>query len=162
VQGGIVGRLGATSIAAVSIANTIFPLVSVGVYGTANASALIIGNAVGEGDIDKVKQYTKRLQFIFLGMGICTGLLLFFAKDYLLLLYHVSAETLVKARSLMTVLSITVIGTAYQMSTLTGIVRSGGATHFVLINDIIFVWVIKVNRYDWIKKLTKEFNPAET
>ena len=94
------------------------------------------------------------------------------------------------------VLSVTVIGTAYQMSSLTGIVRAGGATHFVLINDIIFVWgvviplsltmafvvgaptwivflclksdqllkcivaVVKVNRYDWIKKLTKEFKPA--
>jgi len=193
VQGGIVGRLGAPSIAAVSIANTIFSMVSVGVYGTANASALIIGNTVGEGNVDKVKQYTKRLQLVFLGIGICTGLLLFFVKDYLLLLYHVSDETLEIARVLITVLSITVVGTAYQMSTLTGIVRPGGAVNFVLINDIIFVWgiviplsfimafvvgaptwvvflclkcdqilkcfvaVIKVNRYDWIKKLTKEF-----
>ncbi|HEY5583173.1 MAG TPA: MATE family efflux transporter [Ruminiclostridium sp.] len=192
VQGGIVGRLGATSIAAVSIANTIFSMVSVGVYGTANASALIIGNTVGEGDLDKVKQYTKKLQLVFLVMGICTGLLLFFVKDYILLLYNVSDETLLTARALMTVLSITVIGTAYQMSTLTGIVRAGGSIHFVLINDIIFVWVIvipisfimafvvgaptwvvflclkcdqilkcfvaviKVNRYDWIKTLTKE------
>lgn len=193
IQGGIVGRLGAASIAAVSIANTVFSMVSVGVYGTANASALIIGNTVGEGDVEKVKQYTKKLQFVFIGIGICTGLLLFFVKDYILLLYNVSDETLVTARALMTVLSITVVGTAYQMSTLTGIVRAGGAIHFVLINDIIFVWcivlplsfimafvigastwvvficlkcdqvlkcivaVIKVNRYDWIKKLTKEF-----
>ncbi|MHB8061242.1 MAG: MATE family efflux transporter [Ruminiclostridium sp.] len=198
VQGGIVGRLGATTIAAVSIANTIFSMISVGVYGTANASALIIGNTVGEGDIAKVKQYSKRLQIIFLGIGICTGLLLFFVKDYILLLYHVSEETLVTARVLITVLSITVIGTAYQMSTLTGIVRAGGAIHFVLINDIIFIWgvviplscimafvvgsptwvvflclkcdqilkcfvaVIKVNRYDWIKKLTKDFKSTAT
>lgn len=193
IQGGIIGRLGAASIAAVSIANTVFSMVSVGVYGTANASAIIIGNTVGEGDVQKVKQYTKKLQLVFLGMGICTGLLLFFVKDYILLLYQVSDETLVTARALMTVLSLTVIGTAYQMSTLTGIVRAGGAIHFILINDIIFVWcvvlplsfimafvvgaptwvvflclkcdqvlkcivaVIKVNRYDWIKKLTKEF-----
>jgi putative MATE family efflux protein len=196
IQGGIVGRLGATSIAAVSIANIVFSMVAVGVYGTANASAVMIGNAVGEGDIDKVKQYTKRLQVVFLGVGLCSGLLLFLVKDYILLLYHVSDETLEIARALMTVLSIMIIGTAYQMSTLTGIVRAGGATHFVLINDIIFVWgviiplslfmafvvgaptwvvflclkcdqilkcgvaVVKVNRYDWIKKLTKEFKQA--
>jgi putative MATE family efflux protein len=196
IQGGIVGRLGATSIAAVSIANIVFSMVAVGVYGTANASAVIIGNTVGEGDIDKVKLYTKRLQVVFLGVGLCSGLLLFLVKDYILLLYHVSDETLEIARALMTVLSIMIIGTAYQMSTLTGIVRAGGATHFVLINDIIFVWgviiplslfmafvvgaptwvvflclkcdqilkcgvaVVKVNRYDWIKKLTKEFKQA--
>ena len=196
VQGGIVGRLGATSIAAVSIVNTIFSVISVGVYGTANASAVIIGNAAGEGDIDKVKQSSRRLQVVFLGVGLCTGLLLFVIKDYVLQFYQITEETRELAHTLMIVLSITVIGTAYQMSTLTGIVRAGGATHFVLINDIIFVWgiviplsltmafvigaptwvvflclkcdqilkcavaVIKVNRYDWIKKLTKDFKPA--
>jgi Na+-driven multidrug efflux pump len=77
------------------------------------------------------------------------------------------------------------------MSVLTGIVRAGGATHFVLINDLFHVWllvipsallsafvfhfppvvtfaclkcdqiikcivaVIKLNRYDWMKKLTR-------
>ena len=196
VQGGIVGRLGATSIAAVSIVNTIFSVISVGVYGTANASAVIIGNAAGEGDIDKVKQSSRRLQVVFLGVGLCTGLLLFVIKDYVLQFYQITEETRELAHTLMIVLSITVIGTAYQMSTLTGIVRAGGATHFVLINDIIFVWgiviplsltmafvigaptwvvflclkcdqilkcavaVVKVNRYDWIKKLTKDFKPA--
>ncbi|MDF2540497.1 MAG: family efflux transporter [Herbinix sp.] len=196
VQGAIVGRLGAASIAAVSIVNTVFSVVSVGVYGIANASSVIIGNTVGEGDITKIKRYTKKLQIVFLCGGICTGLFLFLIKDYILLLYHVSEETHNTARILMTILSVTVIGTAYQMSSLTGIVRAGGATHFVLINDIIFIWgvviplslvmafgvgaptwvvflclkcdqvlkcavaVVKVNRFDWIKKLTKEFKPS--
>lgn len=195
IQGAIVGRLGTVSIAAVSIANTVFSMISVGVYGTANASAVIIGNTVGEGDINKVKRYTKKLQGIFLLVGIATGLLLFILKDYILMLYHISDETLEMARVLLTVLSATVIGTSYQMSSLTGIVRAGGSTHFVLINDIIFVWaiviplsfimafvvgaptwivflclkcdqilkcavaVIKVNRFNWIRKLTKEFKP---
>lgn len=196
VQGAIVGRLGEVSIAAVSIANTVFSVISVGVYGTASASAVLVGNMVGEGDFNKVKRYTKKLQLVFVGIGLCTGLLLFMAKDYVLLLYNVSAETGVTARALMTVLSVTVVGTSYQMSSLTGIVRAGGATHFVLINDMIFVWliviplslvmafavgaptwivflclkcdqilkcfvaVVKVNRYDWIKKLTKELTPT--
>ncbi|MGI6705811.1 MAG: hypothetical protein ACOX6S_05980 [Clostridia bacterium] len=78
------------------------------------------------------------------------------------------------------------------MSSLTGIVRAGGSIHFVLINDLIFVWlvvipsavlaafvfhappvvvfaclksdqilkcavaVVKVNRFRWIKNLTRE------
>ena len=196
VQGAIVGRLGAASIAAVSIANNAFSILSVGVYGTANASAVIIGNTVGEGDIDKIKRYTKKLQLVFLGVGVLTGLLMFSIKDYILMLYDLNEETLQIARSLLNVLSVTVIGTSYQMSTLTGIVRAGGSTSFVLINDRIFVWlvviplscitafvvkaptwvvylclkidqilkcsvaVVKVNRFNWIKKLTKEFKAA--
>lgn len=194
VQGGIVGRLGADSIAAVSIANTIYSIFCVGVYGISSASAIIIGNAAGEGDLNKIKAYSKKLQVVFIAGGIVTGLLLYLAKDYVLLVYNVSASTIGIASALLTVLSVTVIGTAYQMSTLTGIVRAGGATHFVLINDLIFVWliviplsmfmafvigaptwiiflclkcdqilkcavaVVKVNRYDWVKKLTKEFS----
>ncbi len=194
VQGGIVGRLGADSIAAVSIANTIYSIFCVGVYGISSASAIIIGNAAGEGDLNKIKVYSKKLQVVFIAGGIVTGLILYLAKDYVLLVYNVSASTIDIASTLLTVLSVTVIGTAYQMSTLTGIVRAGGATHFVLINDLIFVWliviplsmfmafvigaptwiificlkcdqilkcavaVVKVNRYDWVKKLTKEFS----
>lgn len=197
VQGAIVGRLGATSIAAVSIANTIFSVISVGVYGTANASAIIVGNATGEGDIEKIKVIAKKLQVVFLVVGLCTGLLLFSIRGFILSFYDVTAETDTIARALMLILSITVIGTAYQMSTLTGIVRAGGATHFVLINDLIFIWgiviplayvmafivgaptwvvflclksdqifkcavaVVKVNRFDWIRKLTQDFTPAE-
>jgi putative MATE family efflux protein len=195
VQGMIIGRLGENSIAAVSIVNNIFSVISVAVYGTANASSIIIGNTVGEGDFEKIKRYAGKLQRVFLLVGICTGFLLFMIKDYILLFYHISQDTKEIASALMIILSVTVIGTAYQMSTLTGIVRAGGATHFVLINDIIFVWgiviplsmvmafivgaptwivflclkcdqilkcavaVVKVNRFDWIKKLTKDFKP---
>ena len=47
---------------------------------------------------------------------------------------------LAMVRSFILVLSVMVVGTAYQMSSLTGIVRAGGATHFVLINDLIHIW----------------------
>ena len=44
----------------------------------------------------------------------------------------------------MTVFSVMIVGTSYQMSVLTGIVRAGGATSFVLINDLIWVWVVVI------------------
>ena len=89
------------------------------------------------------------------------------------------------------VLCVTSIGTAYQMPTLTGIVKGGGDTKFVFYNDIVSIWcivlpvsylaafvfnwsplavmiclnsdqifkcgaaVIKVNRYKWVKSLTR-------
>jgi putative MATE family efflux protein len=198
VQGAIVGRLGTSSISAVSIANTLFSVISVGVYGTASASAVIVGNAVGEGDLDRIKHISHQFQKVFLAVGIATGVILFLVKNIVLSFYSISADTLSIARTLMIVLSITVIGTSYQMSTLTGIVRAGGAVHFVLVNDLIFIWgiviplscimafalhmptwivflclksdqllkcivaVIKVNRYDWIKKLTQDFPMEES
>ena len=46
------------------------------------------------------------------------------------------------ARSFMNVLSVTVVGSAYQVSCLTGIVRGGGNTKFVFYNDLVFQWLI--------------------
>lgn len=192
VQGAIVGRLGETALASVSISGIVFSIMGVAVYGTAGASAVIIGKTVGSGDYEKVKEYAKKLQVLFLIIGVISGLALFIAKDYILLLYNVSEDTIGMARQFLTVLSITMVGTSYQMSSLTGIVRPGGATYFVLVNDLIFVWlvvipsaaiaafvfhappvvvfaclkcdqilkcavaVVKVNRFKWIKNLTRE------
>jgi Na+-driven multidrug efflux pump len=91
----------------------------------------------------------------------------------------------------LTILCVTMIGSSYQMATLQ-IVRAGGATHFVFVNDLIFVWLVmipmaliallyfnappwfiflsihcdqilkcgvaavKVNRYRWMKNLTRD------
>lgn len=192
VQGAIVGRLGSVALASVSIANTVFSMVSVGIYGTAGATSVIIGQTVGAGEYEKVKEYAKKLQVLFLIIGLASGAILYLAKDYILLLYNVSEETIEMSKQLMTVLSITMVGTSYQMSSLTGIVRAGGSIYFVLINDLIFVWlivipsaliaafvlnaspvvvfaclkcdqilkcgvaVVKVNRFKWIKNLTRE------
>lgn len=195
-QGAIVGRLGSTALASVSISNNLFSILAVGMYGTAGASSIIIGKTVGSGDYELVKEYAKKLQILFLVIGIVSGTCMFIAKDYVLRLYNISDDTIIMAKQFLTVLSVTMVGTSYQMSSLTGIVRPGGAIYFVLINDLIHVWlvvipsallaafvfhfppvvvfaclkcdqilkcfvaVVKVNRFKWIKNLTRHSEKA--
>jgi putative MATE family efflux protein len=191
-QTAILGRLGSDTIAANSIATTIFQVVSVVGYGSANASGVIIGKTVGEGDIPRVKTYSKTLQIIYLIIGAASGVVLFFSQDLIISLYSITPETEALARQFIGILSITVVGTSYQVACLTGIVTGGGDTRFVLINDLIHQWlivipgaflsafvfhapiwvtflclksdqilkcfvaVVKVNRYRWIRVLTRE------
>ena len=197
VQGAIIGRLGATALASVSIANIVFNIVGVAMRGVSGATAVIIGQTVGAGDYDRVKDYAKRLQVLFLIFGVISGTVLYFVKDYVILLYNVGPETITLTRQFLTVLSVTIVGTAYQASALTGIVRAGGSIYFVLINDLIWVWVVvipsallaafvfnaspvvvfaclkcdqvlkcavavvKVNRFKWIKNLTRDTDALE-
>lgn len=192
VQGAILGRLGASTIAASSIATTLFQIASIVSYGSATASNITIGKAVGQGNINEIHQYAKTLQILFLFIGVGTSLALFASKLVVLDLYNITPQTKTLANTFILVLCVTVIGTAYQMATLTGIVSGGGDTKFVLYNDIIFMWlivlpiaslsafifkwpvlatfivlksdqilkcgvaVVKVNRYTWIKKLTRD------
>lgn len=141
-QTAILGHMGEAVIAANSIATTIFQLVTVAIYASASATAVLIGKTIGEGYTDKIKAYAKTLQILYVLLGLCTGAILFILKDYVLGFYTISIEAKELALQFMTVLSITVVGSAYQMPALTGIVRSGGDTKFVLYNDLIFMWLI--------------------
>ncbi|MGG6310906.1 MATE family efflux transporter [Paenibacillus macerans] len=142
VQTGILGHMGEAAIAANSIATTIFQIVSVVTYASASATAVIIGKTIGSGHPEKIKPYAKTLQLMFLVIGLGTGTVLFLAKDVVLDFYSISPESKALALQFMTVLSVTAVGTAYHMPSLTGIVRSGGDTKFVLYNDFIFMWLI--------------------
>lgn len=191
-QTAILGRLGSDTIAANSIATTIFQVITVVTYAAGTASSVIIGKTVGQSDIPRVKAYTKTLQWIYIALGILTSLLLLACKNGIISLYDVTPRAKELSDQFINVLCVTVIGTSYQCSCLTGIVTGGGDTRFVLINDLIHQWlivipaaflsafvfhwplwitflclksdqilkcfvaVVKVNRFRWIHKLTRE------
>ncbi len=142
IQAAILGHMGQTAIAANSIAAAVFEVVTVVAYASASAAAVVIAKTLGEGRKEMVKPYTRTLQVIFLVIGVATGIILFFLKDTIVGLYSITPETKQLALEFMTILSVTVVGTAYQMPALTGIVRGGGDTKFVMINDLIFMWGI--------------------
>ncbi|NLA72592.1 MAG: MATE family efflux transporter [Clostridiales bacterium] len=142
LQTAIIGRLGQSAIAASAIATTIFQVISVVTYGGASASSVIIGKAVGENRFDDAKKYAKTFQFLFLGIGILSSVTLFLLKNPIVSMYDISGETAVLAATFITILSVTIIGTSYQMPCLTGIVSGGGDTKFVFYNDLIFMWFI--------------------
>ncbi len=192
IQSAVLGHMGQEAIAANSIATIVFQIMSVVSYGSSSAAGIITGKAVGSGDRERAIRYTKTFQILFLGIGILTGAMIFLAKGPILTFYQVSEGTKQLANQFLTVLSVTSIGTSYQVACLTGIVRGGGDTKFVLINDLIFMWgivlpssaaaafllglppvivficlkcdqvlkclvaVVKVNRFNWMKKVTRE------
>ena len=144
IQTAILGHLGAQAIAANSIATTVFQIITVISYGASSATAVLTGKTIGEGHMDKLRHYSKVLQVLYLIIGLCTGLLLFLLKDVIIQFYSISGETKELAIQFMLVLSVTVIGTSYQVAALTGLVRGGGDTKFVLFNDSIFMWLIVI------------------
>jgi putative MATE family efflux protein len=141
IQTAILGRL-ESALPASSIANTVFQILTVITYGSASASSVVIGKTIGEGKIGKLKEYVRTLQIIYIFIGLLTGLGIFFSKDLILSFYTISEQTKIIAEQFMMVLSVTVVGTSYQVACLTGIVRGGGDTKFVLFNDLIFMWCL--------------------
>lgn len=141
-QTAIIGRMGASAIAASSIATTVLQILTVIIHGSANATGVVTGKWIGAGKIEELKGYVKRLQFVFLGLGLVTGLVLYLVKDFILGFYAITPETKTMAEHFILILCVTTVGTGYQLNVLTGFVRGGGDTSFVLINDSIFMWLI--------------------
>lgn len=142
VQTAILGHMGSTAISANSIATTVFQILTVIVYGSGSAAGVLISKTIGEGESALARAYARTLQILFLLIGAATGLLLFVCRGAVVAFYEVSPESKAMTLQFLAVLSVTVVGTAYQMPVLTGIVRGGGDTRFVLINDMIFMWGI--------------------
>jgi len=142
VQSSILGHLGQQAIASNAIAVALFQMVTVAIYAAANAAHVVVGKAVGQGDIPRVKSYARTLQALFLGLGLCTSAALFLGRSLIIDFYQIAPETRALALQFMLVLSVTVVGTSYQMTCLAGVVSGGGDTRFVLFNDLIFMWGI--------------------
>ena len=138
----ILGHMGKFVVTANSIANTLFQIVSVVTYASASACTVIISKTIGEGKQELVKPYAKTFQVLFLIIGAATGAMIFGLKGIIINFYNVSEEAKSLAAAFLTILSVTVVGTSYQMPCLTGLVRAGGDTSFVFKNDMIFMWCI--------------------
>jgi Na+-driven multidrug efflux pump len=138
----IMGRMGEAAMAANSISNVMFQVVTVIVFSCAGASGVIIGKTVGSGKYDLVKQYARTLQLLFLGIALTTSAIFFCLRDVFISFYDFSLDTQAIARQFMTIMSISIIGTGYHAPSFTGIIRAGGDTKFVLIVDFICAWLI--------------------
>lgn len=79
---------------------------------------------------------------IFVCIGILTSISLYILRIFILKAYDLSPETTKMANQFILVLCVTCIGTAYEMPVITGIIRGGGDSKFVFINDIISIWCI--------------------
>ena len=64
----ILGHMTAAAIAANSVASPLFMMVKSMAVGAASTASIIIGKTIGMGDIKVVKQYSIRLQKLFLGL----------------------------------------------------------------------------------------------
>lgn len=139
----ILGHMNDSAIAAQSISNTVFLLLKVTAVGAASAASVLIGKSVGEGNVERVKEYARTLQLIFVCIGLSLAALMLIIRIPLLGIYakKISAETYALANTYMLIQAAVLFLTSYQMPVNTGIIRGGGDARFVLILDTIAIFV---------------------
>ena len=161
IQTAILGHLpnSQSVVAANSASSTLYNLFKAGAQGAAASTSILIAKTVGKGDINKVKEYSRTLQVMFVILGFITAGLLLLAKNPVLSLYSLSDDTIKMANQFILVMSICALGMSYQMPTITGIIRGGGDTRFCMYNDIISIWCI-VLPVSWLAAYVFKWPPV--
>ena len=140
----VMGRVGATFVAANSITTVTQQLSTVFIQGIGNASSIITGHTLGQGELDKA----QRQGFTFLGLGFVVGLLggllIMIISGPVISFYDITAETKGIAEQLMIAVGFIVIFQSMNSILTKGVLRGGGDTKFLMVADILFLWVASV------------------
>lgn len=140
----VMGRIGRTFVAANSVTTVVQQLSTVLTQGLSNASAIITGHTMGEGNFDKA----QRQGYTFLGLGFLIGciaaVLIMLLRGPIINYYQVTAEAKLIAGELMNAISFIIIFQTMNSILTKGVLRAGGDTKFLMIGDVLFLWVASI------------------
>ena len=145
LQSAILGHLSSDAIAANSIATTFYQYLKVVVRAMASASAVMIGSAIGRGNMEEVKREGRTLSVIDLIIGAILGLILFLLHKPLLSMYSLTPEAYVMADQLLVLMAFLMVTMGYMMPVMNGILRGGGDAKFTLYVNMISTWAVVVS-----------------
>lgn len=140
----VVGRLGANFVSANAITTVTMQLSTVFIQGMSNASAIITGHTLGQGQVERA----QKQGYTFLGLGAAIGLLggvlIAAISDLVISFYDITPETKEIAEQLMLAIGFIVFFQAINSILTKGVLRGGGDTKFLMVADILFLWAASV------------------
>ncbi len=136
----IIGHLGEAAVAANSVGNVTRQLATVVSFGVANATAIMIGKALGTGDMDTAKLYAKRMVRLAMTSGLCGGLLIVAIRPIILSFMRLSDQANGYLSFLLFVLAGYVLLQTFNATMIVGVFRGGGDTRFGLFLDTVCMW----------------------
>lgn len=137
-------RMGVQVIATVNVTEAIQNIFFVVLMGVTHASAIMIGNRIGENRIDVAKLYASRLLVIGFLAGGVLGALLALSAPWLPIPFNLSPSVAHMATLSLISLGVLVPVKAYNMILVVGVLRAGGDTRFSMFAELAGVWFIGV------------------
>lgn len=140
----ILGHLGTDAVAANSIASVVKNLVNCFCMGVANGGAILVGNELGAGQLERGKQYGGKVVRLAWISAIATFVLLVSLTPLIVKLAALSPQAESYLRGMIVVCGINLIGMSNNSAIISGLFCAGGDTKFGAICDTIVLWGIVV------------------
>ena len=140
----IIGHTGKMFTAANSIASQISNIIFTLFMGISAASAVLIGNSVGEGSYRKAYDQGKALIGACIIFSAIGGVILYLARIPIIDIFKVTAETKLYASHIITVIACMLVIQLGDNLLTKGILRGGGDTKFLIVGDTVFTYFVSV------------------
>lgn len=140
----IMGRIGAAFVAANSITSVTQQLTTVLTQGISQASCIITGYTLGEGRREQAQQEGYYFLTFGLAVGVAASAIIFLISEPMISMYNITDETKAMASQLMDAVCVILIFQSANSILTKGVLRGGGDTKFLMVADILFLWVASV------------------
>ena len=140
----IMGHLGTDAVAANSIANIVKNLVACFGLGLGSGGGIMVGNELGAGQLEKAKEYGRKLCKMSIICGTISGLVLLGFSPLILAITDLSDTANTYLKWMLVMCSYYMIGKSINGTTIAGIFCAGGDSKFGFLCDTITLWCITV------------------
>lgn len=140
----IMGRLGTDAVAANSIANIAKNLIACFCLGIGSGGGIMVGNELGAGNLERAKNYGRKLCIMSIVSGAISGLLLLAAIPAILYISNLSVQSSYYLKWMLAMCSYYMVGKSINSTTIAGIFCAGGDSRFGFVCDTITLWCVTV------------------
>ena len=140
----IIGHLGSSAVAANSVAQVMRQLATVVVFGIGNATAILLGKALGEDKKEEAQVYAGRLIRLTVCFGFLGGALVFLLRPLIIGGFGYTGVTADYMNSFLMMMSYYVVAHSINGVFVIGIFRGGGDTRFGMILDSGILWCCSI------------------
>lgn len=138
------GIIGSVAVAAYQVVHILGEFSQSMFYGLGNASAVILGEKLGRGDVSGADRDASGFLWFGLGLISVITVLLLLVNPQVPGWYDFDAVTTAVLAPALTVSALTVWGRAMTYLFICGVLRSGGDTRYVMVVDIAWTWLFGI------------------
>ncbi len=140
----VMGRIGKDFVSANAITVVTQQLSTVFIQGICHAGSIITGHTLGEGKKEKAQEQAYTFMILGVIIGTIAGGVILAISNTVINQYNITPETKGIAKQLMNSIALIVVFQATNSILTKGVLRGGGDTKFLMVADILFLWVLSI------------------
>jgi Na+-driven multidrug efflux pump len=140
----IIGHMGVDAAAANSVAAVIRDLICCACNGVGSAAGILVGNALGSGNLELGKAYGIRLKNLSWVIGFASMALVFLLTPLVVRMVILTDQARSYLTGMMIIMGIYMIGRCVNTVVITGVFSAGGDTLFDVYSLTVTMWGIAI------------------